>query len=151
MQIVAYGLNGLLAALAGVIFASQIGFIPNTAGTGMEMRAIASSVLGGVSLSGRNRNGARRGARRLLHDLDRQHSRAAAPLRPTVNDIIAGAILLVVLITDGKIREAVDRLLRYQKYRKFIDPQAAAQHGDCSLKAATRPLKTALETSEARK
>lgn len=70
--------NGVLAALAGVIFASQIGFIPNTAGTGMEMRAIASSVLGGVSLlGGTGTVGAALGA--YLHDVDRQHPGSPAP------------------------------------------------------------------------
>ena len=149
VQIVAYGLNGLLAALAGVIFASQIGFIPNTAGTGMEMRAIASSVLGGVSLLGGTGTvlGAALGAY-FMTSID--SILVLLRLEAYWNDIIAGAILLVVLITDGKIREAVDRLLRYQKYRKFIDPQAAGQNGEVA-KAATRPLKTALETSEARK
>ena len=66
------------------------------------------------------------------------------------NDIIAGAILLVVLITDGKIREAVDRLLRYQKYRKFIDPQAAGQQPAGSVRVA-RSRQAALETSEVSK
>lgn len=149
VQIAAYGLNGLLSALAGVIFASQIGFIPNTAGTGMEMRAIASSVLGGVSLLGGTGTvlGAALGAY-FMTSID--SILVLLRLQAYWNDIIAGAILLVVLITDGKIREAVDRLLRYQKYRKFIDPQAAGQQAEAA-KAAARPIKTALETSEARK
>lgn len=61
------------------------------------------------------------------------------------NDIIAGAILLVVLITDGKIREAVDRLLRLQKYRKFIELPAAGHHADVAKAGLS------LKTSEARK
>ena len=38
------------------------------------------------------------------------------------NDMIAGGILLIVLIVDGKIREAMAQALRYQKYRKFLEP-----------------------------
>jgi AI-2 transport system permease protein len=34
------------------VFASQIGFIPNQTGTGLEMKAIAACVLGGISLLG---------------------------------------------------------------------------------------------------
>jgi AI-2 transport system permease protein len=145
VQIVAYGINGVLAALAGVIFASQIGFIPNTAGTGMEMRAIASSVLGGVSLLGGTGTvlGAALGAY-FMTSID--SILVLLRLEAYWNDIIAGAILLVVLITDGKIREAVDRHLRYQKYRKFIEPQAASHHAEAGKSAAL-----SLKTSEARK
>ncbi|VTR17566.1 Autoinducer 2 import system permease protein lsrC [Serratia fonticola] len=41
-----------MAALAGIVFAAQIGFIPNQTGTGLEMKAIAACVLGGISLLG---------------------------------------------------------------------------------------------------
>lgn len=37
IRIVAFSLNGCMAALAGIVFASQIGFIPNQTGTGLEM------------------------------------------------------------------------------------------------------------------
>ncbi len=47
----AFSLNGGMAALAGIVFASQIGFIPNQTGTGLEMKAIAACVLG-ISLLG---------------------------------------------------------------------------------------------------
>lgn len=50
IRIVAFSLNGCMAALAGIVFASQIGFIPNQTGTGLEMKAIAACVLGGISL-----------------------------------------------------------------------------------------------------
>ncbi|HAI5231467.1 TPA: autoinducer 2 ABC transporter permease LsrC [Escherichia coli] len=52
IRIVAFSLNGCMAALAGIVFASQIGFIPNQTGTGLEMKAIAACVLGGISLLG---------------------------------------------------------------------------------------------------
>ncbi|MDR3496002.1 MAG: autoinducer 2 ABC transporter permease LsrC [Ancalomicrobiaceae bacterium] len=125
VQLVAFALNGVLAAFAGVVFASQIGFIPNTAGTGMEMRAIASSVLGGVSLLGGTGTvlGAALGAF-FMTSID--SVLVLLRLEAYWNDIIAGAILLIVLITDGKIRETVDSLLRYQKYRKFLDPESGS-------------------------
>ncbi|HBE6880035.1 TPA: autoinducer 2 ABC transporter permease LsrD [Escherichia coli] len=50
IRIVAFSLNGCMAALAGIVFASQIGFIPNQTGTGLEMKAIAACVLGGISI-----------------------------------------------------------------------------------------------------
>lgn len=52
VRIMAFSLNGGMAALAGIVFASQIGFIPNQTGTGLEMKAIAACVLGGISLLG---------------------------------------------------------------------------------------------------
>jgi AI-2 transport system permease protein len=50
--IIAYVFSGFCAAIAGVIFASQIGFVTSNAGVDIEMTAIAACVLGGVSLSG---------------------------------------------------------------------------------------------------
>ncbi|WP_430537077.1 ABC transporter permease subunit, partial [Salmonella enterica] len=52
VRIMAFSLNAGMAALAGIVFASQIGFIPNQTGTGLEMKAIAACVLGGISLLG---------------------------------------------------------------------------------------------------
>lgn len=46
IRILAFSLNGCMAGLAGIVFASQIGFIPNQTGTGLEMKAIAACVLG---------------------------------------------------------------------------------------------------------
>lgn len=52
VQFTAFVATGLCAALAGLVFAAQIGFIPNQAGNGIELKAIAVNVLGGVSLLG---------------------------------------------------------------------------------------------------
>lgn len=51
-KIAAYVLCGVFASVAGIIYASRIGFITPTAGNGYEMKAIAACVLGGLSLSG---------------------------------------------------------------------------------------------------
>lgn len=51
-KIYAFVLSGVFSALAGMIFASRIGFITPMAGNGYEMKAIAACVLGGISLSG---------------------------------------------------------------------------------------------------
>ena len=51
-RMLAFTLNGVLAACAGIVFASQIGFVPNQTGSGLEMKAIAACVLGGISLLG---------------------------------------------------------------------------------------------------
>ena len=51
-KIMAYVLCGVFASMAGMIYASRIGFITPTAGNGYEMKAIAACVLGGLSLTG---------------------------------------------------------------------------------------------------
>lgn len=51
-KIAAYMLCGILAAAAGMIYTSRIGFITPTAGNSYEMKAIAACVLGGISLAG---------------------------------------------------------------------------------------------------
>ena len=48
----AFVLSGAFAGLAGMVFASRIGFITPMAGNSYEMKAIAACVLGGISLSG---------------------------------------------------------------------------------------------------
>ncbi|OKL43397.1 autoinducer 2 ABC transporter permease LsrC [Pseudovibrio exalbescens] len=141
VQLTAYAINGILAAFAGIIFAAQIGFIPNTAGNAMEMRAIASSVLGGVSLLGGTGTvvGAGLGAY-FMTSID--SVLVMLRLDAFWNDMIAGAILLLVLVADGKIREAMGASLRYHKYRKFLEPESS------SSSAKTPEIK---ELSEVRK
>ncbi len=52
MRISAFVISGICAALAGLVYVSQVGFVANVAGNGTEMTAIAACVLGGVSLNG---------------------------------------------------------------------------------------------------
>lgn len=52
VKIFVYSVSGLLAALAGIILTSRLSSAQPTAGTGYELDAIASVVLGGTSLSG---------------------------------------------------------------------------------------------------
>lgn len=51
-KIVAFILCSIGSSLAGVLYASRVGFITPTAGVGYEMSAIAACVIGGVSLAG---------------------------------------------------------------------------------------------------
>ncbi|WP_455136085.1 ABC transporter permease [Thermophilibacter sp.] len=51
-KVLAYVICGVMAAIAGIIFASRIGFVTPMSGNGYEMKAIAACVLGGVSLLG---------------------------------------------------------------------------------------------------
>ncbi len=51
-KILAFILSGIFASIAGLVYVSQVGFVANVAGNGIEMTAIAACVLGGVSLNG---------------------------------------------------------------------------------------------------
>ncbi|MEY8710737.1 autoinducer 2 ABC transporter permease LsrC [Mangrovibacter phragmitis] len=118
VRLAAFAFNGMMAALAGIVFASQIGFIPNQAGTGLEMKAIAACVLGGVSLLGGSGSiiGAVLGAYFLT-----QIDSVLVLLRIPAwwNDFIAGLVLLGVLVFDGRLRMALARNIRKQKYARF--------------------------------
>ena len=52
MLYIAYTLSAVLATLAGILTTSRIGIGNATTGTGSELQAIASSVIGGTSLFG---------------------------------------------------------------------------------------------------
>ncbi|EFB3617052.1 autoinducer 2 ABC transporter ATP-binding protein LsrA [Escherichia coli] len=103
------------------VFASQIGLIPNQTGTGLEMKAIAACVLGGISLLGGS--GAIIGAVLGAWFLTQIDSVLVLLRIPAWwNDFIAGLVLLAVLVFDGRLRCALERNLRRQKYARFMTP-----------------------------
>ncbi|PHM65002.1 autoinducer 2 ABC transporter permease LsrC [Xenorhabdus stockiae] len=121
IRIAAFATNGVMAALAGIVFVAQIGFIPNQTGSGLEMKAIAACVLGGISLLGGVGTviGAIFGAYFLT-----QIDSVLVLLRLPAwwNDFIAGLVLLLVLVLDGRLRSAVEKNLRQQRYASFLKP-----------------------------
>jgi AI-2 transport system permease protein len=126
-RLLAFTFNGLLAALAGIVFASQIGFVPNQTGSGLEMKAIAACVLGGISLLGGTGTviGAFLGAF-FLTQIDTVLVLFKLPA--WWNDFIAGMVLLGVLVLDGRLRQALDRHQRAQKYSRFVPPLPGAKN-----------------------
>lgn len=117
-RMLAFTLNGMLAACAGIVFAAQIGFVPNQTGTGLEMKAIAACVLGGISLLGGTGTllGAFLGAF-FLTQIDTVLVLFRLPA--WWNDFIAGLVLLGVLVLDGRLRQALARHQRALKYSRF--------------------------------
>jgi ribose/xylose/arabinose/galactoside ABC-type transport system permease subunit len=51
-RILVFVLSGVMAAVGGVVFTSQVGVAEAQAGTGIELSVIAACVIGGASLSG---------------------------------------------------------------------------------------------------
>ncbi|HBQ0254616.1 autoinducer 2 ABC transporter permease LsrC [Klebsiella pneumoniae] len=117
-RMLAFTLNGMLAACAGIVFAAQIGFVPNQTGSGLEMKAIAGCVLGGISLLGGTGTllGAFLGAF-FLTQIDTVLVLFRLPA--WWNDFIAGLVLLGVLVLDGRLRQALARHQRALKYSRF--------------------------------
>ena len=129
-RMLAFTLNGMLAACAGIVFAAQIGFVPNQTGSGLEMKAIAACVLGGISLLGGTGTllGAFLGAF-FLTQIDTVLVLFRLPA--WWNDFIAGLVLLGVLVLDGRLRQALARHQRALKYSRF-------QHGNKGGKQVAR-------------
>ena len=117
-RMLAFTLNGMLAACAGIVFAAQIGFVPNQTGSGLEMKAIAACVRGGISLLGGTGTllGAFLGAF-FLTQIDTVLVLFRLPA--WWNDFIAGLVLLGVLVLDGRLRQALARHQRALKYSRF--------------------------------
>ncbi|MCB3585368.1 autoinducer 2 ABC transporter permease LsrC [Klebsiella pneumoniae] len=117
-RMLAFTLNGMLAACAGIVFAAQIGFVPNQTGSGLEMKAIAACVLGGISLLGGTGTllGAFLGAF-FLTQIDTVLVLFRLPA--WWNDFIAGLVLLGVLVLDGRLRQALAHHQRALKYSRF--------------------------------
>lgn len=117
-RMLAFTLNGMLAACAGIVFAAQIGFVPNQTGSGLEMKAIAACVLGGISLLGGTGTllGAFLGAF-FLTQIDTVLVLFRLPA--WWNDFIAGLVLLGVLVLDGRLSQALARHQRALKYSRF--------------------------------
>lgn len=124
-QFMAYALAGLFAGGAAILFVSQIGFVPMNTGSGQEMRAIAASVLGGVNLAG---------------GVGTPFSAVVGGIFLTMidsvliylkvpafwNNAIAGAILLVVVLVDFRIRRAVEARQRQARARARSRTMAAS-------------------------
>lgn len=108
-KFLAYTISGFFASLAAIIFVSQLSFIPMNAGNGEEMRAIASSVLGGVSLSGGMGSPVSAAVGSLfLTTINSVLVFLKVP--PYWNDAIAGSILILIVISDYRIRKYMESL-----------------------------------------
>lgn len=115
VQFSAFVATGACAALASIVYSAQIGFIPNQAGNGVELKAIAVNVLGGVSLLGGT--GSVAGVVAAVIFITSIDSALVFLKIPAYwNDFIAGALLLSVLLLDGRIRQVIDHRIRARRY-----------------------------------
>lgn len=124
--ILAYTLSGLFAALAALVFLAQVGSIGNQAGQGIEMRAIAAAVIGGVSLTGGVGTvaGAVLGA---LFISTATSSLSFLGVPGSWSDTVIGAILIAALIADSRVRSLVSRRRLASRYAALQESRPAEQ------------------------
>jgi AI-2 transport system permease protein len=107
----AFAIAGLTAALGGIVFAAQIGFVTNQAGLGLEIRAIAACVIGGVSLLGGVGSVIGAGMGAVLLTLITT-SLLFLRIPGFWSDAVIGLILIAVLLMDARVRILVSRRAR---------------------------------------
>lgn len=126
--IYSFVISGICAAIAGLIFASQIGFISTTAGLGIEMTVIAAAVLGGVSLSGGIGTiiGAAIGAVIMISI----NSALVYMKVPAFwNDAISGTLLISIVVTDAMLARKSNRRIKRQRLRaRVLKPEEVTKH-----------------------
>lgn len=111
--------SGICSALAGLIFASQVGFISTNAGLGVEMTVIAAAVLGGVSLSGGIGSviGASIGA---IIMISINSALVYMKIPAFWNDAISGALLITIVLTDALLNRRNDRRTKKERMRARV-------------------------------
>lgn len=95
-------ISGVCSGVAGLIFASQIGFISTTAGSGIEMTVIAATVLGGISLTGGIGTVIGAGIGAII--ITSINSALVFMKVPAFwNDAISGSLLIIIVVFDALI------------------------------------------------
>lgn len=115
--VTAFVLSGALAGLAGVVYAARYGTISSSAGTGIELQAVAAVVIGGVAIFGGSGTvwGAAIGAV-LLITINR-----ALPI-VGIPDFWQQALVGVLILSSI----ALDRVLAARRARRLIAARDAA-------------------------
>ena len=128
-QITAFVACGALAGLAGFLYVGRFGTINVTAGSGLELAAIAAAVVGGVSTLGGSGTimGSFLGAI-LIGVLDQSLVRVEQ-ISEFWRDAILGILILLAVLLDvavgRRLRESA-RSRAVDEARGFIDEPAAA-------------------------
>lgn len=113
-KILSFVISGVFASIAGLIYTSQVGFVSNVAGNGLEMTAIASCVLGGVSLNGGigSVGGAAIGAV-IMNTINTALVFLKVPAY--WNNTISGLLLIVIVVADAVIHNRMSEKARKQR------------------------------------
>lgn len=131
VTVLAFILSGVSAAIAGLIFVMNIGFVPNQTGTGIELQVIAAAVLGGVSLTGGLGTviGAGLGA---LFLTTITNSLIYLKIPAYWNNAIFGLLLLLIVIGDSKFQSIIkiQSLKKRELHKRLADKSIIKGGGD---------------------
>ena len=116
----AFVLSGALAGLAGVVYAARYGTVSSSAGTGIELQAVAAVVIGGVAIFGGSGTvwGAAIGAV-LLVTINRALPIVGIP--DFWQQALVGALILSAIV--------LDRVLADRRARALVAARDDATHG----------------------
>lgn len=110
----AYVVSAITASIAGIVFASQVGFVTSNSGLDLEMIAIAACVLGGVSLSG----GIGTVAGSLVGAITMTAINSALiylKVPSFLNKSIQGMLLIIIVVVDVIIHKYLSEKARKQR------------------------------------
>ena len=96
-----YVLSGILAAAAGLFYATRLGAAGTDTGVGLEVSALTAAVLGGISLGG-GRGSIAKGFLGALIVIVIQSSLLRLGLRTGANTLVLGLLLLLAVAIDVK-------------------------------------------------
>lgn len=104
VELIVYGISGLLAGLGGILLTARLGSGQPTAGSGYELDAIAAVILGGTSLSGGSGFvlptvvGAI-----ILGILD--NILVLMNVNPFISNVVKGIVILLAVLIDRKFKD----------------------------------------------
>jgi ribose transport system permease protein len=100
LQMLAFTLMGLLAGLAGIVYASRVATASSTIGAGKELGAITAAILGGASLTG-GRGTAWGALMGVLFMALIQNMLLLKMVRPEWQGIMLGLVLVLAVAVDS--------------------------------------------------
>ena len=121
-KLYSFVISGVCAAFAGLIFASQVGFISTNAGAGIEMTVIAAAVIGGVSLSGGVGSvvGATIGAVIMISI---NSALVYMKIPAFWNSSISGALLILIVVVDAQINRRAEKRAEKERMSARVLPR----------------------------
>lgn len=108
LQILAFTLMGLLAGLAGIIYAARVATASSTVGMGKELGAITACILGGASLQG-GRGTAWGALLGVLFVALVQNMLLIKQVRPEWQGVILGLVLVFAVALDALLNRKQNR------------------------------------------
>lgn len=124
MKLIAFSISGVAAAIAGLVFVMNIGFVPNDTGSGMELEVIAAAVLGGVSLSGGIGSVVGAGLGAIFFTMI-DSSLVYLKIPGFWNDAISGMLLLVIVLIDYRLQSLSGRTISLFKTKRNASSDAS--------------------------